>query len=143
MQGTDTASSAEAHGAGTVSLEEFIAFFASVSVEFPLDEQFELYMLREWNADVATRPTMNETQRDWNSEGGDPLAITKPLLVQDALNTALGVSSKNYNFSHMSRVHPYVEPLPPLERDYLSIAKRDFRPFSMDERIEANTLCHR
>ncbi|RNF07963.1 hypothetical protein TraAM80_03007 [Trypanosoma rangeli] len=149
MQGTDTASppssasSAEAHDSGTVSPEEFIAFFAAVSVEFPLDEQFELYMLREWDADVATRPTMNETQRDWDSEGGDPLAITKRLCVQDVLNNALGVSSKSYNFSHMPRVHPYVEPLPPLERDYLSITKRDFRPFSMDERIEANTLCHR
>ncbi|RNF09001.1 uncharacterized protein Tco025E_07059 [Trypanosoma conorhini] len=144
-QGADAADSAaaEPYDAGTVSLEEFLAFFAAVSVEFPLDEQFELYMLREWDADVATRPTMNETRRDWGPDGVDPLAITKPLFVQDALNTALGVSSKSYNFSHMQRVHPYVEPLPPLERDYLSVTKRDFRPFSRDERIAANTLRHR
>ncbi|KEG11007.1 hypothetical protein DQ04_03061020 [Trypanosoma grayi] len=131
----------ESGGKG-VSLEEFIAFYAAVSAEILCDEQFELFLLREWDADAPTRPTMAETQREWGPDG-DPLAITKPLFVQDALNMALGTSSRNYNYSHMQRVHPYVEPLPPLERDYLSVTKCDFRPYVAGERVAANTLRHR
>ncbi|PWV04172.1 hypothetical protein C3747_159g91 [Trypanosoma cruzi] len=141
VEGT-AAASAEAHASGGVRLEEFVAFFSAVSPEFPLDEQFELYMLREWDADAPARPTMNETQREWDSNG-DPLAISKSMFVQDALNTALGMSAKSYNFSHMQRSHPHVEPLPPLERDYMSVMKRDFCYFPKDKILTANTLCYR
>ncbi|ORC88193.1 uncharacterized protein TM35_000182500 [Trypanosoma theileri] len=137
-----TTKSEKTSGNDGVSLEEFIAFYAAVSPEIAVDEQFELYMLREWDADAPARPTMSETHREWGPNG-DPLAITKPLLVQDALNTSLATSTKQYNYSHMQRVHPYVEPLPPLERDYLSITKRDFRPYTKEEQSMADTLCHR
>ncbi|KAH9600672.1 hypothetical protein LSM04_000746 [Trypanosoma melophagium] len=125
-----------------VSLEEFIAFYAAVSAEIAVDEKFELYMLREWDADAPAHPMMSETHREWGPDG-DPLAITKPLFVQDALNTSSATTSRHYNYTHMQRVHPYVEPLPPLERDYMSITKRDFRPFTEEERVKADTLCYR
>ncbi|CAJ1006965.1 hypothetical protein Q4I28_002279 [Leishmania naiffi] len=94
---------------------EFLAFYAGVSPQFATDEAFVTHVLQSWAADDATRPTLDETARDWGPDG-DPLMLDGPRYVKDALNLELGMSSKSYNYSHMQREHPYVEPLPPLNR---------------------------
>lgn len=99
----------------SVSKDEFIAFYAGVSQRIGSDESFESQVLQEWAADSAVKPKLHSTQRDWGEEV-DPLAIDGPRYVRDALNMELGRSSKSYNYSHRQRVHPYVEPLPPLNR---------------------------
>ncbi|CBH14213.1 hypothetical protein, conserved [Trypanosoma brucei gambiense DAL972] len=123
----------------TLCFEEFLAFYAAVSVEIPVDEKFELFLLREWCADSSRAPVMNSTLREWG-QGGDPLAIGKPLYVQDVLDRPLGLSTKSYNYEHMKRVHPYIPPLPPLQLPYLSTMRKDYREFSTEERALSNTL---
>ncbi|KPA75057.1 hypothetical protein ABB37_08741 [Leptomonas pyrrhocoris] len=98
-----------------VDYAEFLAFYAGVSAQFGTDEDFEMHVLKSWAADDTTRPKLGETAREWGP-AGDPLALDGPRYVRDALNRQLGLSSKSYNFSHMKREHPYVEPLPPLNR---------------------------
>ncbi|KAG5509155.1 hypothetical protein JKF63_06164 [Porcisia hertigi] len=101
--------------AAYISYAEFLAFYAGVSPEFATDEAFVTHVLQSWAADDVTRPTLDETAREWGP-GGDPLAFDGPRYVKDALNLELGISSKSFNYSHMQREHPYVEPLPPLNR---------------------------
>lgn len=101
--------------ADRVSYAEYLAFYAGVSPQFPTDESFVTHVLQSWAADEAARPVLGETAREWGPEG-DPLAVDEPRYVKDALNMQLGLSSKAYNYTHMERVHPYVEPLPPLIR---------------------------
>ncbi|KPI88491.1 hypothetical protein ABL78_2387 [Leptomonas seymouri] len=123
---------------------EFLAFYAGVSSQFGTDEEFEVHLLKSWAADDATRPTLSETARAWGPEG-DPLALDGPRYVHDALNRQLGLSSKSYNFSHMQREHPYVEPLPPLNRPdiMISTTQRTYVRYDEAERTLANPLATR
>lgn len=127
-----------------VTEEEFIAFYAGISAQCGSDEAFERSVLREWSADVPTKPRLGETQRDWGSEG-DPLAIESPAYVKDALCPQLGVSSKSYNYSQLVREPAYVEPLPPLHRPDImcSTVQRTYQPFSALELTEADPLATR
>ncbi|CCW65307.1 unnamed protein product [Phytomonas sp. EM1] len=99
----------------SLTKEEFVAFYTGISQCVPIDETFEVAVLRDWEADDTCRPTLNETKRDWG-EHGDPLGDHGPRYVRDAVNMSLGTSTASYNYSKMQRVHPYVEPLPPLDR---------------------------
>ncbi|KAG8341952.1 hypothetical protein ERJ75_001014000 [Trypanosoma vivax] len=129
-------------GGAAVDLEEFLAYYGGVSANYSLDEDFELFMLREWAADVPKAPIMNETLREWGPSG-DPLDVPGPLYVQSALKTALAVPSQNYNYEYMKRAHPYVAPLPPLNLPYVSTIKSTHRPFTEEEYRMANALNHR
>lgn len=128
-------------GVDDVDYAEFLAFYAGVSADYGSDEDFVAFTLKSWAADDAARPTLAETNRVWGPDG-DPLALDGPRLVQDALTRELGVSSKTYNFSHMQREHPPVEPLPPLSRPevMLTTTQRTYVPYGAAERTLANPL---
>ncbi|CCW67807.1 unnamed protein product [Phytomonas sp. Hart1] len=102
----------------SLSKGEFVGFYSGISQCIHTDETFEVAVLQDWEADDACRPTLNETARDWG-DGGDPLADHGPRYVRDALNMTLGIPTASYNYSPMKRIHPYVEPLPPLNREDL------------------------
>lgn len=127
-----------------VTYAEFVAFYAGVSAQFGTDEDFVAFALKSWAADDTKRPTLAETHREWGPDG-DPLALDGPRLVQDALERQLGVSSKAYNFSHMQREQPYVEPLPPLSRPEImaTTTQRTYVPFDDAQRTLANPLATR
>jgi hypothetical protein len=127
-----------------VSYAEFMAFYAGISPQFGADEDFVAHVLKTCAADDTTRPTLSETTREWGPDG-DPLALDGPRYVQDALNRSLGVSSKSYNVSHMQREHPYVEPLPPLNRPDIMITtmQKTYVRFDEAELTLANPLATR
>jgi Ca2+-binding EF-hand superfamily protein len=111
---------------GKVTLEEFLAFYAALSVHKSLsDDDFELAVFREWGTDNPKAPVLNETQRDWTATGGDPL-VHETTLAKDAKNRSLGVSSRLYNAEHMKRAfvpNPY---LPNVFPDYVTTTGRSF-----------------
>lgn len=127
-----------------VTQADFIAFYAGLSPEFGSDESFEISVLREWAADKPQQPKLAQTQRTWD-EGGDPLAITETHYVRDALHPELGLSSKSYNYSHMAREPPYVEPLAPLDRVDLmeSVAHRTYPAYDENQQAMADPLATR
>ncbi|KAG5504653.1 hypothetical protein JIQ42_06494 [Leishmania sp. Namibia] len=130
--------------ADRISYAEYLAFYAGMSPQFATDEAFVTHVLQSWAADDATRPTLNETARQWGPDG-DPLALDGPRYGKDALNRELGISSKSYNYGHMQREHPYVEPLPPLSRPDImaTTVQRAYAPFDEAERSLANPLVTR
>lgn len=127
-----------------VSWPDFLAFYAGVSQKIPTDEAFEMHLLRCWAADEPLRPTMKETQREWGPSG-DPLAIDGPRYVKDALNMQLSLSTKSYNYTHMQRTHPYVEPLPPLNRPDImqTTVQREFKRYTDDDAALVDPLSTR
>ena len=127
-----------------VSYAEFVVFYAGISAQFGMDEDFVAHVLKSWAADSSQRPMLGETAREWGPDG-DPLALDGPRLVQDVLNRDLGVSSMSYNFSHMQREHPYVEPLPPLNRPDImtTTTQRTYARYDEAERTLANPLATR
>lgn len=127
-----------------VTRADFVAFCAGLSPQYPSDEAFEVAILKEWAADRPRQPRMDETQREWG-EGGDPLAIGSTHYVRDGLSTGLGVSGKSYNYTHMARVQPYVEPLPPLNRDDLMVTTTQcmYQPYSEEQLTRADPLATR
>lgn len=131
-------------GGAEVTRSDFVAFYAGLSPGYSTDEAFEVAVLKEWAADRAQQPKMQSTQRDWG-EDGDPLAIVGTHYVRDALNMGLGMSSKSYNYSHMTRKHPFIEPLPPLDRVRLmeSVAQHTYKPYSAQEQTAADPLATR
>ncbi|KAG5482934.1 hypothetical protein LSCM1_06972 [Leishmania martiniquensis] len=130
--------------ADRISFADYLAFYAGVSPQFATDEAFVTHVLRSWAADDAARPTLNETAREWGPDG-DPLALEGPRYVKDALNRELGVSSKSYNYGHMQRKHPYVEPLPPLNRPNIMVTtvQQAYAPFDEAGRTLADPLVTR
>ncbi|CAJ1987558.1 protein of unknown function - conserved [Leishmania donovani] len=130
--------------ADRVSYAEYLAFYAGVSPQFATDEAFVTHVLQSWAADDATRPALDETAREWGPDG-DPLALDGPRYVKDALNLELGVSSKSYNYSHLQREHPYVEPLPPLNRPDImaTTMQQTYVPFDKAEQMLADPLVTR
>ncbi|GET87320.1 hypothetical protein, conserved [Leishmania tarentolae] len=138
------ADDAPGEAAGRTSYAEYLAFYAGVSPQFSTDEAFVTHVLQSWAADDATRPALDETERKWGPDG-DPLALDGPRYVKDALHLELGISSKSYNYGHMQREHPYVEPLPPLKRSDImtSTIQRTYVPFNNAEQMLADPLVTR
>ncbi|KAK7196437.1 hypothetical protein NESM_000581100 [Novymonas esmeraldas] len=124
-----------------VSYSAFLAFYAGVSRDIGQDETFVTHVLQSWAADDVTRPTLDETARTWGPDG-DPLALDGPRYVKDALHMELGRSTKSYNYTHMQRVHPYVEPLPPLHRPTImtTTVRRTYVPYDAAGQTLANPL---
>ncbi|CAD2221964.1 hypothetical protein AGDE_04444 [Angomonas deanei] len=101
---------------GPVNATEFLAFYAALSQSIPSDEAFVVRVLKDWEADKAAAPKLNSTAREWG-EQGDPLEENGPHNVRELRREHLGVSSKTYDYHHMDRIQPPVEPLAPLDRE--------------------------
>lgn len=119
---------------GKVTLEEFLAFYAALSIHKSLtDDDFELAVLREWGADAAHAPILNETERDWSSTaGGNPL-LHDTVLAKDAKNRSLGLSTGQYNADHMKREFVPNRYLPDVQPDYITTTTRSYPKYSTSQ----------
>eukprot|EP01084_Bolivina_argentea_P240303 403749_1 len=112
---------------GTVTKEEFYAYYAGLSSSCPHDDYFEALVLKAWELDEASKPRLNETTRLWGEEG-DPLS-TKSDTRSDMYSSTLSASCRTYNAGHMTRQEPYVKPNPSVKPDYITTKERDYPPY--------------
>jgi hypothetical protein len=126
---------------GKVTLEEFLAFYSALSLHKSLtDDDFELAVLREWGADAAHAPILNETERDWSSTvGGNPL-VHDTVLAKDAKNRSLGLSTGQYNADHMKRTFVPNRYLPDVLPDYITTTTRSFPKYSTSQIRSADPM---